>query len=59
MSFKYYPVNSLLIQKVMNGYIIRVKGAENFQEDFLDSEYVFNSLISMLEWIDNYYEKEA
>ncbi len=52
-----YVRNSLLVQKVINGYRINTKGTQEMQEDNADGEYVFASLETLLEWIKEYYKR--
>lgn len=57
--YEVYPKNSLVVQKVTNGYKVTTKGTKEMQEDNLDGEYVFNSLLVLLDWMSDYYEKDG
>ena len=50
-----YPRNSLIVRKVVNGFIVEVKGTKEQQEDNEDGEYAFTDLEDLLTWVNNYY----
>lgn len=54
---KVYPKNSLIVQRVINGYKVTAKGTQEMQEDEQNGEYVFNSLAALVEWVKNYYKE--
>lgn len=59
MQYEIYPTNSLIIQKVMNGHRVTVKGTREMQDDNENGEYVFASLQSLLVWVEKYYNNLA
>ena len=50
-----YPRNALIVRKVVNGYIVEVKGTKEQQEDNEDGEYAFTDLKDLLNWVNHYY----
>ncbi len=53
---KFYPHNSMLINKVNNGYKITIKGSLEDQEDNQQGEYVFETLNALKDFIQLYYQ---
>ena len=53
---KFYPQNSMLINKVNNGYKVTIKGSLEDQEDNQQGEYVFETLNALKDFIQLYYQ---
>lgn len=58
MQYEIYPNNSLIMQKVMNGYRVTVKGTQEMQEDNQNGEYIFPSVKTLLDWVGEYYKEK-
>ncbi len=52
---KIYSRDSLVVRKVINGFIASVKGTREQQEDNINSEYAFTDLNDLLLWMNDYY----
>ena len=50
-----YPRNALIVRKVVNGYVVEVKGTKEQQEDNINGEYAFTNLNDLLVWLNDYY----
>jgi len=47
----FYPKDSMIIGKVQNGWMLRVKGIREEQEDNLDGIYAFRSVKELCDWL--------
>jgi len=47
----FYPKDSMVIGKVQNGWMLRVKGTREEQEDNLDGIYAFRSVKEICDWL--------
>ena len=54
-----YPRNSLIVRKVVNGFIVEVKGTKEQQEDNEDGEYAFAGLEDLIGWMNDYYYTQS
>lgn len=55
MHGKIYLRDSLVVRKVINGFIVSVKGTKEQQEDGINSEYAFTNIEDLLAWMNDYY----
>jgi len=51
----FYPKDSMVIGKVQNGWVLRVKGSRDEQEDNLDGIYAFRSVKELCDWLTEKY----
>jgi len=47
----FYPRDSMIIGRVQNGWMLRVKGTREEQEDNLDGIYAFRSIKEICDWL--------
>ena len=52
-----FPQNSIHIHKAKNGFIVKVKGSREDQEDNLDKIYVYGNIRELNRFIRNHYNK--
>ena len=55
---KFYNDGSLVIRKVINGFVIEAKGSLVDQEDNKDGEYAFTNIRDLLDWMNEYYSDD-
>ena len=55
LNMNIYPRNSLIVRKVVNGFIVEVKGTKEQQEDNINGEYAFTDSDDLIVWMDDYY----
>ena len=55
LNMNIYPRNSLIVRKVVNGYVVEVKGTKEQQEDNENGEYAFTDLDDLIVWMNDYY----
>jgi len=49
----------LIVRKVVNGFVVEVKGTKEQQEDNEDGEYAFTDLDDLIVWMNDYYTQQA
>ena len=55
MKMIFYPKDSMIIGRMQNGWVLRVKGSREEQEDNLDGIYAFRSVKELCDWLTEKY----